>query len=213
MTGNNLCLAGDMPRRILICRINAETETPFNRIFDLKPLEYVKEHRQKMARAALIIVRGWLTSKEYSHKGSVVKGSMGGFESWDKFVRQPVVWINQSVAIGRYSDPMEAVINAQANDPEKDTLNDLLIALNEIFKGIIFTAKDVMENCNANDYTQYSLNEILADIGNGKAQFSTRSIGKILSARQDKIVNSLCLRPETKLNNTKRWKIMLYPNL
>lgn len=209
MTGNNLCLAGDMPRRILICRINAETETPFNRSFDLNPLQYVKEHRQKMARAALIIVRGWLTSKEYNHKGSVVTGSMGGFELWDRFVRQPVIWINQSVAIGRYSDPMEAVINAQANDPEKDTLNDLLIALNEKFKGIIFTAKDVMDNCNANDYSQYSLNEILADIGNGKAQFSTRSIGKILSARQDKIVNSLCLRSETKLNNTKRWKIIV----
>jgi hypothetical protein len=47
MTGNNLCLAGDMPRRILLCRINPETETTFNRSFDLNPLEYVQNHRQK----------------------------------------------------------------------------------------------------------------------------------------------------------------------
>jgi hypothetical protein len=207
MTGNNLCLAGDMPRRILICRINAETETPFNRIFDLNPLQYVKEHRQKMARAALIIVRGWLTSKEYNHEGSVVTGSMGGFELWDKFVRQPVIWINQFVAIGRYSDPMEAVINAQANDPERDVLSELLVNLHEIFKGSSFTAKDVIEKCNLNQYPQNSLNEILADIGNGKAQFSPRSIGKTLSVRQDKIVNGLCLSPVTKSNNTNRWKV------
>jgi len=40
LTGNNLTLAGDMPRRVLKCRIDPQTERPFARRFDLEPESY-----------------------------------------------------------------------------------------------------------------------------------------------------------------------------
>jgi hypothetical protein len=204
MTGNNLCLAGDMPRRILLCRINPETETPFNRSFDLNPLEYVQNHRQKMVRAALIIVTSWLDSMEYICDGAATKGKMASFELWDSLIRQPVAWVNQCVAIGEYADPMDAVIKAQANDPEKEELSDLLIALREKFGDSPFLAKEVIA---AFEFEENSISEALSLIGNGKCQSSPKSLGRVLTFRQDKIVNGLCLRPATELNNSCRWKV------
>jgi hypothetical protein len=62
MTGNNLTLAGDMARRVLVCRIDPRTDQPFAREFDLDPLAHTLAHRQEMVAAALTIIRGWLTS-------------------------------------------------------------------------------------------------------------------------------------------------------
>lgn len=60
LTGNNLCPAGDLPRRIISVRIDPGTDAPFARRFDLDPLDYVLEHRTELACAALVLMRGWL---------------------------------------------------------------------------------------------------------------------------------------------------------
>jgi hypothetical protein len=61
LTGNNLSLAGDLPRRVIICRIDPETDQPFARQFDLNPLAHVLEHRAAMLAAACILIRARFT--------------------------------------------------------------------------------------------------------------------------------------------------------
>ena len=58
LTGNNLCPAGDLPRRIIPIRIDPGTDAPFARQFDLDPLDYVLDHRIEIACAALVLIRG-----------------------------------------------------------------------------------------------------------------------------------------------------------
>jgi hypothetical protein len=205
MTGNNLCLAGDMPRRILNCRINPDTETPFNRSFDLDPLAYVTVNRQRMVVAALTIVRGWLGSSQYLFKNTMVAGRMASFELWDSLVRQPVAWVNACIAVGEYADPMDAVIAAQVNDPEKDALNDLLIALQDEFGDDPFSAKDVVHTGIFGAVSP--IQEALTDICNGKPISSAKSLGRVLKYREDKIVYGKSLNRAASIGNTSRWRI------
>src|SRR3546814_17995900 len=62
LSGNNIELAGDMPRRVLTARIDPKMEQAFTRQFDLDPLAFVAENRQRLAVAALTIIRGYLSS-------------------------------------------------------------------------------------------------------------------------------------------------------
>jgi hypothetical protein len=62
LSGNDLTLAGDMPRRILVSRIDPAMERPYTREFDFDPLAICLGARERMVAAALTLLRGWLSS-------------------------------------------------------------------------------------------------------------------------------------------------------
>lgn len=95
LTGNNFTPAGDLPRRIVTIRIDPGTDEPFARQFDLDPLEYVLDNRLELACAALVLIRGQLSSG-----APRAEGRMASFEAWDDLVRQTVCWIGAEVASG-----------------------------------------------------------------------------------------------------------------
>ena len=112
LTGNNLCPAGDLPRRIITIRIDPGTDAPFARQFDLDPLDYILDHRIDLACSALVLIRGWLTSG-----AARAEGRMASFEAWDDLVRQTVCWIGTEIAPGEYGDPLDLVRRAQRQRP------------------------------------------------------------------------------------------------
>ena len=132
LTGNNLCPAGDLPRRIITIRIDPGTDTPFARQFDLDPLDYVLDHRTELACAALVLIRGWLTSG-----AARAEGRMASFEAWDDLVRQTVCWIGTEIAPGEFGDPLDLVRRAQGSDPEQESLFALLEALDAVFASVV----------------------------------------------------------------------------
>ena len=138
LTGNNMSLAGDLPRRVIICRIDPETDQPFARQFDLDPLQWVLEHRATMLAAACILIRA-----RFTHMAAAAPGRLASFEAWDDLVRQTVCWANVALRPGAFGDPMDLVREAQAADPEADALFSLLDALRDQFGGAEFTAKGV----------------------------------------------------------------------
>lgn len=211
MTGNNMVLAGDMPRRVLKCRIDPVSDRPFAREFKLDPLQYVKDNRQKMVSAALTIIRGY----QSDIFGERAAGRMASFELWDDLVRQPVAWVNRDVCIGQYSDPMEAVEAAQATDPEQEVLSDLLEAAHGEFGSEPFTAKELMAKSfpeyNSSGFADDSstalfdaLNEIC-----GHNKPTVRSIGKQLAYRKDRIVSGKRLVEAGAVSKTKRYRVAI----
>lgn len=209
MTGNNMVLAGDMPRRVLKCRIDPVSDRPFAREFKLDPLQYVKDNRQMMVSAALTIIRGYLSDIF----GERAAGRMASFELWDDLVRQPVAWVNREVCAGEYSDPMEAVEAAQATDPEQEVLSDLLEAAHGEFGGEPFTAKELL----AKSYPEYNgsgfaddsstpLFEALTELCSN-TKLTARSIGKQLAYRKDRIVGGKRLVEAGEVAKTKRYKV------
>jgi len=194
LTGNNLCPAGDLPRRIITIRIDPGTDAPFARQFALDPLDYVLEHRMELASAALVLIRGWLSSR-----APRADGRMASFEAWDDFVRQTVCWIGKEIAPGKFGDPLELVRRAQGSDPEQESLSALLMALEGVFAKDWFTARDVCQRAarGGTDIfavgTEKMLAEALADFVKERTSPSPRTVGRILQFREGRIVFGLRL--------------------
>jgi hypothetical protein len=211
-TGNNLALTGDLTRRVLICRIDPKTDRPFSRRFDLDPLTYVGEHRQEMVRAALTIIRGYLTSG-----ATPAQGRMASFELWDDYVRQTVAWVDKVVFPGRVTDPMEAVMGAQASDPEQEALSVLLSAWQAVLGNGAYTAGDALSAVAhtvdpVKRQAKGQIHQALEELNHDRPVTSARSLGRILSYRKDRIVDGRCL--EAKVDprtNQKVWRVKDVP--
>ena len=192
LTGNNLALAGDLARRVIVCRIDPRTDAPFARRFEVDPLQQVVRTRMHLVACALTLIRAAMSSDD-----PPAAGRMASFEHWDDLVRQTVCWVGRRLAPGAYGDPMDLVHTAQASDPEQEGLHALLDALRTLFGDRWFTARDVSSRANERferTDAETALHESLVDLGGDRATRSTRSIGKVLSFRKDRIVHGLCLK-------------------
>ena len=192
-TGNNIIFEGDMPRRVLICRIDPRSTEPFAREFDVSPYDYVVEHRQEMAIAACTLIKAQLLSDTPK-----AAGRLASFETWDNLVRQTVVGVGKLLDVGAYGDPMDLVREAQAVDPSLDGLGDLLVALHDQFGGNTFTAKDVQKVCAA--WNMGPLNQALREYSASDISGSSLSIGRILSSVKGRIANGLSLTASSASN-------------
>ena len=198
LTGNNMTLAGDMPRRVIICRVDPGTDQPFARQFALDPLRYVIDNRGRLIAAACILIRA-----AKIHATNRAPGRMASFEDWDDMVRQAVCWINDAVAPGEFGDVMDLVKDAQASDPEADSLLGLLEALHHRFGAGQFSARDVLDAANGDLYG--GISEALSDLA-GKPVTSAKGIGKLMKYRVDRIVSGMRLRAWT-IQGTTRYRV------
>jgi len=182
-----MSLAGDLPRRVIICRIDPETDAPFARQFDLDPLAHVLTHRAEMLAAACILIRA-----RFTHMKTPAPGRLASFEAWDDLVRQTVCWADVALRPGAFGDPMDLVREAQAADPESDALFSLLDALRDQFGGAEFTAKEVQLQAKAVTFdTPLAL--ALMDLAGDRALASVKSLGKVLKYREGRIVHGMKL--------------------
>ncbi|TCP41352.1 hypothetical protein [Rhodovulum marinum] len=187
LTGNNLSLAGDLPRRVITCRIDPQTDEPFARQFGLDPLAHTLDNRIEMLAAACTLIRA-----RFTHLDTPALGRLASFEAWDHLVRQTVVWANRVLRPGAFGDPMDLVRAAQAADPAADALFALLAALHECFGREEFSAKDVMRQM-GRDFSQTPIQIAVADLAGDRAVRSARSLGRVLQFREGRIVNGLRL--------------------
>jgi hypothetical protein len=187
LTGNNLSLAGDLPRRVIICRIDPETEQPFARQFDVDPLAHVLENRSAMLAAACILIRA-----RFTHITKPAPGRLASFEAWDDLVRQTVVWAAAMLRPLEFDDPMDLVREAQAADPEADALFALLDALKDKFKSAEFSAKAVI-GAMKTDVMSGAIETAVFDIAGDRAAQSARSLGRVLKFREGRIIHGLRL--------------------
>lgn len=191
LTGNNMSLAGDMPRRVIVCRIDPQTSEPFARQFDLDPLAHVLDRREEMVAAACTLIRA-----RFTHQMKPAPGRLASFEAWDDLVRQTVVWCDVAVDPFGFGDPMDLIREAQAADPEGDALFALLDALRDKFGSGEFAAKDVHEAMTTAGFAASRADELstaLQDLAGGKAAGTTRGIGRVLKFREGRIVHGLRL--------------------
>lgn len=224
LTGNNLTLAGELPRRILKCRIDPNTPTPFNREFDFNPLDKIKQRRSHYIATALVVMRGFITAKSNGIK--TIKGKLASFEQWDDLVRQPVAWIANGMdglanpdnldynsisqeLQGSYKDVMEYVAEAYANDPDAQQTGDLFSALYAVFGDSFFTAQDVYKEAQVTTYyneggynNANTLADSIRDIVN-KSDVTSKTIGRVLSNRKDRIADGMKLFGRQSSNNSK----------
>lgn len=194
ITGNNLTLAGDMPRRVLKCRLDAQVANPALRKFDSKPLEYIQQHRAELVQAGLTLIRGYLQSEACRAGGAVQGESTASFEEWDSLVRQPVAWIASQRP--DFEDPANAIKDAMATDPEMETLAEVLEGVERVMGGEWFETKQLFSRLDTfsefegveRRSARHELKDTLEDLVGGK--LTKRGLGRALGYRVDRIAGN-----------------------
>ena len=213
LTGNNITLVGDMPRRVLTCRFDTGIENPtqaqrnLSAIDGLKPAVYIERNRYKLAAAAITLIRGYLQSNEHRADG-MAKDRLPSFEDWDTVARQPVLWL--STQVEGLTDPKRSIDDNMERDPEHETLSELLACIYKWRSNIIFNARELYDQALIHAQVDNNLQEILLDLSGGKS-LSSRSVGAMLKFRHGRIANGLKLelsKASTKGNSFKVTKLV-----
>lgn len=210
LTGNNMMLAGDMPRRVVPCRIDPQSETPFDRSFGVDPLSYCLVNRQKMIVAALTLIRYYLSA----NVSRPAPGRTASFEHWDDLVRQTVVYVDQTIALDEFGDVMELIKKNQAEDPAKESLRDLLQALYGCFENRVFTASEVASACQRGSLSESNegkLNEAVMAVSTSP-KITSGGVGKVLSNRKERICDGMVLKVASDNKNARTWRVMGCPD-
>lgn len=228
LSGNNLTLEGDLPRRVLICRIDPQMELPHQREFPFDPCAIVREYRQELIAASLILFRGYITARGNDRHGL---GRIASFEVWDDLVRQTICWLAQlqdagqipsgaqepaDTAYPRLRDPIHAINLAVREDPARIRLARLLVTwADTIGKGTdpraALTIADILQKASSSHFRDGqdgdSLQELLAELaGNPTVMaINRKSLGKLLPGFKDRPIDGLCLREGPSRKKTKTW--------
>lgn len=220
LTGNNLTVSGDLNRRLFPITMDARAEHPWQREFPFHPVSYVLANWLALRIAALELIQAWRSDGAPRAPGAI------GFPEWDAVVRSVVAWVGKKLAIGvEFADPAEALRAAYADDPETDSLGNLLEALVGVFENREFQLKDVedvvkaAEEMGANQHHEptsraaLTLAEarraVLGDIDRWKEHGSERArFGMCLNRYEGRIVRGLKLVKSTGTSGgARRWRV------
>lgn len=122
-TGNNLRFAADAARRVLPIRLESPLECPEDRDDFERPdlLGWIRQHRPRLAVAALTILRAYFVAGCPVQSGGV----WGSYESWSAVVRSAIVWAG-------LADPLATRETARAEDESAAVLRTFIAGLLEM---------------------------------------------------------------------------------
>ncbi|MBX7116387.1 MAG: bifunctional DNA primase/polymerase [Myxococcaceae bacterium] len=191
-TGNNLTLLGDVTRRVVLARLDANLERPELRQFKGNPFDMVLANRGRYVADALTVVAAYAAAGRPNPLPR-----LASFEGWSDTVRSALVWLG-------YSDPCETQESARAEDPILGFLRAVLVTWSQRVgtgRSIAKTAAELLSQTSAPDFME-AINAVASNHGRPDA----RTLGKWLSRHRGRIVNGLQLNGETDSHgHASRW--------
>lgn len=195
-TGNGLQLVGDLNRRFLTCRLDAQVESSqvAGRRFDLEPLGYCLQNRLLMITAALTLIQGYVSAGFPQ-----VCDGLASMDDWNKLVRSTIVWLTQQGLAAGFVDPKVALLRDSANDPEAAALAGVLEMAKTTFgpNGKFTVAELIKRSLPTEGWA-----ELLKDIAGDHAGIDARRLGKWLLKREGRIIDRMSLK-RAGVNRTK----------
>ena len=188
-TGNNVIPSGDLARRSLVVRMDANmtARRMRERSFKIDDIHgYVLAHRAELLVAALTVMRAHQQSGVVS---SVVP--MQSFPEWSRLVRDALLWLGMNDPLGTQAE--------ETDDEASDTLGALFTKLFEVTKGEIFYAMSLVG----------SDNELLqALVSAGCDGMDAKKIGYWLSARKGVVAGDYKLVGYPKTVRGNPWQLV-----
>lgn len=190
ITGNNLQIVGDMPRRTLRCRLDAQMEHPHLRRFRRDLESHVRAHRPELIAAVMTVLRA------YHAAGRPDVGDIppfAGYEPWSRMVRHPIVWLG-------LPDPLGSQIEVLGRDPALQKVGAILLnwhamlgGKKELLATVVSATKNVLMDDPVGDHKD-ALREIFLEVAGEKNEISVKRLGNYLRWHVDHPVGGYVLR-------------------
>lgn len=182
-TGNNLLLQGDVTRRFLLARLEANLERPELRQFRGNPFATVLANRGRYVAAALTIVRAYVVAGRPS-----LAPRLASFEGWSDNVRSALMWLGRA-------DPCATMEAARAGDPLMELHRAVLRGWSEVFGVGQQGAKTAADVVRAAEFGgQSAIAEPVLTAASNRGRPDVRTFGKWLSRHRDRILDGVRLR-------------------
>lgn len=192
-TGNNLSIQGDLTRRTLLCELDADCERPGERKFEFDPKALIKANRSKYVAAGLEFLRAFLLLRGESTQEQLKP--FGSFESWGSVIRSSLAWAGLEDPCSRQSELVE-------RNSERSELQDLVEALEQVFGGRVFLAREVHAALSDRELGE-AIRSCLPYAGDP----SPMSIGRLLAKYANRWVGGKRITDATPTKNTKAYRI------
>ncbi|MGA7327334.1 MAG: hypothetical protein WBX25_23300 [Rhodomicrobium sp.] len=200
ISGNNFMPKGDLWRRILTARIDAKTDAPERRAFNLNPLEYCARHRQEMVAAGLTLLRGFIA--EGKPRDNDAPDRLASFEAWDDLIRQCLIWLGRE-NIADAADPTACIRIAKEREPEREKLGTFLEITSRIFKNVPWCVSELIVLAES----KADLRDILSDIAAERGKINPRLLGSWLSRQADVRCGGKRIVRDGVSHHAVRWRI------
>ena len=192
-TGNNFTPTGELPRRVLTCRLDAQSERPYTRTFRFNPTDLCLANRQALIAAGLTLLCGFVAAGRPK-----TAPALGSFGQWDGLVRQAALWIARHVApTGLLGDPVQSILAHADTDPVDEAHFALKQAWLHCYGEKAVSSRDLLttynsarrlNGCPTAHETQ--LADALDEFKTGH-ELTAKSVGRVLVFRRDRIVGGL----------------------
>jgi hypothetical protein len=194
MNGNNLVVGGDLPRRVLMCSLDARCEHPERRVFKQDALEVAKARRVELVVAGLTILRAWHLAGEKDTKPCI-----GSFEEWSHRIRELLIWLGRP-------DPSETILEVKAADPRMLALEAVMSQWQEhLGTDQAYSIKEIIDRaCVITEFFQALM--AVAKTNNGAAVSNDR-LGSWLNRIKGKIAGEMRLEFAGISRGYRKWKL------
>ena len=164
-------------------RLDAKVERPEHRSFDRDHLQTVAEQRGEIITWVLTIVAAYLAAGSPPIAGL---HAFGGFETWDRLVRRPLIWLG-------LPDPLQTSEELRAADPDLESMRLVYSAWHDEFASRPVTVADVISAASsvgqsANDELRDALHLVCSEKPTGKR------LGGWLQRHRERIIDGLQLK-------------------
>ena len=211
VTGNNVQLGGDLPRRCYWIRMDAKSARPWQREGFKHPnlLGWLQTERGRILAAILTLARAWILAGKPRPDKDVPK--MGGFDGW----RDTVGGILQYCEIPSFLGNVEQMYaTADADTPQWEIFfkewyqiwGDRGVTVAELTR-TMQESNDSTQRTFADNSLLDTLPDVLADAWSGKKNFS-RVLGKALARMNERVfTNGLQLSKGDKEHQAVSWRV------
>ena len=200
-TGNNVSIKGDLARRVVSCRLEAQTEFPERRAgFKHQDLKgKVIRERPQLLMDVLAVLKGRVDQQEFEEPIA----SYGSFDGWSHLVRGALLWLD-------YPDPLQTQQRIRENsDEDRETICMLLRLLSDTYMAREFNTRNAFEESKRSREI-YDGNPRLWDTIEAAldAKPEVALLSKLFSQIEGRIFNGYRLRKSRRRNSRGRlWRI------
>lgn len=194
--GNNLTVAADMTRRVLLSRLDRKVERPETHEFTRDPLAMIAADRGRYVAAALTILRAYYVAGRPNRPPA-----LGSFGAWSDLVRGALLWLEQP-------DPADSIERVRANDPRRSELQAVLAHWSAAFGDQRTTTATLIETARALP----DFREALLAVAGAAGAINTQRLGKWLRANVGKIADGMRLEAAPMRDGNRQWVLLGGPS-